>query len=63
MAFRRDTTVPLSNGDIERQIVLNRNEAKRARHHGNEIRDTWFTDRMDAGLDVLLSRGYGQGVH
>lgn len=51
--------VPLSNLDIERQVAFNLGEAKRARHLGSDIRATWFTDRMDGGLDLLLERSYG----
>lgn len=64
MFSRRDARVPLSNGDIERQVALSYSELKRARAVGgdNDLREIWFEDQMNAGLDVLLARGYGQDV-
>ncbi len=62
--FRRNTTatVPLSNRDIERQVATAFSELKRARVLGMDLREIYFEDQVNAGLDTLLARGYGQGV-
>lgn len=57
---RRPASVPLSNHQIERQITLSYNEMVRARALGTDLRECWFEDQMNGGLDVLLARGYGR---
>jgi hypothetical protein len=54
--------VPISNRDAERWAAKHLAEARRAREQDSPIRETWHVDRMDAWLDVLLQRGYGQAA-